>query len=250
MSTKGFRINVLLMFLLFVASGFVGRAVAQETWEFDAAIYAWVPNIDVELPTGQKSKITRNDILENLDFTFMGRFFARRNNWSVGTDFLYFDLSHKGDDPIGRFLELREIELQSYLITPSVGYRVLESENGWTETFAGVRFLSLETSLEIRTVDPLPPESNKDSETDQRWDGILGVRGVYNLGERWFIPYSADVGTGESDYVYSLFGGIGYRFGGVDAVAGWRYMDYDFGDNWVLKTMTINGPLVGVAFSF
>ncbi len=94
------------------------------------------------------------------------------------------------------------------------------------------------------------PVSFKESESGSRWDALVGVRAQYDFSDRWYIPYYADVGTGESDYVVDLLGGVGYRFQRLDLLAGWRYMKYDFGDDWVMKTMTINGPLVGVEFSF
>ena len=47
-----------------------------------------------------------------------------------------------------------------------------------------------------------------------------------------------------------LLAGVGYRFQRVDLVAAWRYLDYDFGNDFPLKTMTVNGPLIGVEYSF
>ncbi len=35
-------------------------------------------------------------------------------------------------------------------------------------------------------------------------------------------------GTGQSDLTWQVFGGVGYTFSWGSAVAGWRYLDYDF----------------------
>jgi hypothetical protein len=38
------------------------------------------------------------------------------------------------------------------------------------------------------------------------------MRGYFMLGDNWYIPYYADIGTGGSDLTWQLFGAIGYRF--------------------------------------
>jgi len=50
---------------LFIAAVCVGpAAAADDGWKFKLAVYGWLPNIDVELPSGQKSEITRDDIAQ------------------------------------------------------------------------------------------------------------------------------------------------------------------------------------------
>ncbi len=36
------------------------------------------------------------------------------------------------------------------------------------------------------------------------WDGIVGVKGTYDLNEKWFIPFYFDVGTGDKDMILNL----------------------------------------------
>ena len=36
----------------------------------------------------------------------------------------------------------------------------------------------------------------------------------------------------------------------LDAVLAYRYLDYDFGEDWVLRTITPTGQLLGVVFRF
>jgi hypothetical protein len=35
------------------------------------------------------------------------------------------------------------------------------------------------------------------------------VKGRFALDEHWFVPYYADLGTGESDLTWQIAGGIG-----------------------------------------
>jgi len=225
-------------------------SAADDDWQFDFALYGWLPVIDVELPSGNKSKITQDDIVNNLDMAFMGRARALKNKWSLTTDIIYFDLQHKGREPLLPGLDLRKIELQAALIKPTVGYRVYDSDNNIVEVYTGGRYLWIQPTITSEIVVLDPPDSSQDARSGDRWDALVGVRGQYNISKRWYVQYFADAGGGESDSVVDLLAGVGYRFQRVDLVAAWRYLDYDFGNDLPLKTMTVNGPLIGVEFSF
>jgi len=225
-------------------------AAADDDWQVDFAVYGWLPVIDAELPSGQKSKITRDDIVNNLDMAFMGRVRAVKNKWSLSTDIIYFNLEHDGREPVLPGLDLRKFGLQAALIKPTVGYRVYDSGSNLIELYAGGRYFWAQPTLKFETVVAGQGDTFQESKSDSRWDGLVGVRGQYDISRRWYLQYFADVGAGESDSVVDLLAGAGYRFKRVDLVAAWRYLDYDFGDDFPLKTMTVNGPLVGVEFSF
>lgn len=74
------------------------------------------------------------------------------------------------------------------------------------------------------------------------------MRGSYDLTDSWFIPYSVNAGTGESDFTWDALAGVGYRFRNFNAVAGWRYLYYDIGSDTALKELSANGPYAGVVF--
>ena len=237
--------------VLLTGIAWFGPATAEDDdWQFDLALYGWLPQIDVTLPSGNKSKITRSDIVDNLDMTFMGRVRAQKNKWSLTTDVIYFDLVHKDKGLERPNIQLGKLGLEAALIKPTVGYRVLESEQNQVEVYAGGRYFWMKPTLRLNTLAPLPPASFQESESDSRWDALVGVRAQHEISSRWYAASYFDIGTGESDYVVDLFAGAGYRFKRLDVLAAWRYMKYDFGNDWVLQDMTVNGPLVGVEFSF
>ena len=78
----------------------------------------------------------------------------------------------------------------------------------------------------------------------------MGVRGSYLLNDKWYIPYSVNAGTGQSDFTWEAQAAFAYRFRNLDAVAGWRYLYYDISsDNDApLKELDVNGPFVGAIF--
>ena len=90
------------------------------------------------------------------------------------------------------------------------------------------------------------------SVTGRDWDAIVGVKGRVGFGanREWFIPYYVDIGTGQSQFTWQGALGIGYVFSWGEVVATWRYLDYNTKSGDKLNDLTINGPLLGVAFSW
>ena len=84
------------------------------------------------------------------------------------------------------------------------------------------------------------------------WDAIIGLKGRAFLGadRKWFIPYYADVGTGQSKLTWQVNAGVGYQFDWGSVLATWRYLDYDFKSDKLVQSVSFNGPTIGVAFRF
>jgi hypothetical protein len=98
--------------LIFIATvGFASKAIADGSWQFDLAAYGWLPNIEVELPSGQQSEITRDDIVKDLEMAAMARLRARKDRWSLTTDIIYFNVGNKGREAVASSLDLRKLNL-------------------------------------------------------------------------------------------------------------------------------------------
>ena len=83
------------------------------------------------------------------------------------------------------------------------------------------------------------------------WDAIVGVKGRAGFGanREWFIPYYADIGTGQSQLTWQASAGIGYAFSWGEFVATWRYLDWKEPGDKVPK-LTVNGPQLAFAFNW
>jgi hypothetical protein len=84
------------------------------------------------------------------------------------------------------------------------------------------------------------------------WDAIIGVRGRARFGSdlRWFVPYYADVGGGNSKFTWQGILGLGYSFSWGDVGIVWRYLDYEFKSGKPAQSLTFNGAAAGVSFTF
>jgi opacity protein-like surface antigen len=268
-STKSVRkqplVAAVCLLLMFC---FVNYAAAQETdkWQYEATLYLWLPSIDGDLKYtlpggGGTLPIDASEVLDSLDMTFMVAFEARYNKLSFATDFIYLDLSNSKNTviPIGPVaVDVNAgLSIKGWTVTGIVGYDMVQTDRVRLAVIGGVRYFTLDADLDInRSLDlPSPPfspstKSHHFSESTDLWDGIVGVRGSIMLNEHWYLPYYADIGTGDSDLTWQLFGGIGYMFNWGDIKLGYRYLKYDQDDDKFFQNFTFDGFLLGVGFRF
>ena len=88
------------------------------------------------------------------------------------------------------------------------------------------------------------------SEKGNVWDGIVGVKGKVSLYKNWYLPFYADVGTGESEITWQAAGGIGYAFDETNVVLLYRHLSWDFKSDSLLREIAFSGPTLGAAFHF
>jgi hypothetical protein len=251
------------------------EAAQEDEWEFSAEVYVWAPSIDLTTSDGNEINLSLSDILDDLEFMFMGVFGVRKDKWSLLSDVIYMDLEKDGigtevDVPIGPLglsslkVELdADVEMQAWVVTPGVGYTVLQNEKLRLDLVAGARYLYIKVDVDLDITDQLTLQlfrgdidAIKVAEDDvsvhgHNWDGIVGVRGQVNVNDKWYLPYYADVGAGDSQLTWQVAGGVGYRFSKLDVVAGYRYLDWNWNDDDdLLGDITIKGPYGGVKFAF
>jgi hypothetical protein len=133
---------------------------------------------------------------------------ARKDRWSVFTDFIYLDFSSEKS-------AVKSIDFGGNLATSSAnvstnsslkggawtlgaGYAVLPGRPVDLDVFGGLRYFSLEAStdwqLALMVIGPGAgqtfPRTGSISERLELWDGIVGVKGrVWLGGSDWSIPY-------------------------------------------------------------
>ena len=182
-----------------------GAASAAEDWEFAVEGYGWLPNIDIQEEGGQSTEITLDDIIDNLDIAAMIAGQARKGKWSFSTDIIYLDLSNKPDAALSPLLSLKKLEIESWIVTPTLGYTVYQSGQNYIDLYAGARYLWLDvkTTLELNLPGSFLPTLGKGiDESGSNWDAIVGVRVDYHLSDKWHLPYSVNGGAGQSDFTF------------------------------------------------
>ena len=227
----------------------VGNAAAEEKagWQYDLTLYGWYAGLDTTFkspgPLGREGDLTvdASDIIDNLEFTFMGTVEARYNKWSIITDVIYMDAGDDatttvvvGPDPGRPVNASADVDVASWVVNAGVGYEVAQADWGKIAVVGGVRYLAVDIDGTFGLGGPSPVER---SESDDFWNGIVGFTGYIKVGENWFIPYHADIGTGDSDLTWQLFGGVGYRFGWGDMKLGYRHIAFDQEDEKIVQDL-------------
>jgi len=275
MNTRGSKSRLAMnvaMSLFGVGALFPGAAAAQsqasDQWRWTAVIYGYFPKISgsSSFPTGTVANISvdPSNYLHNLEFAFMGALAAEKGPWNLFTDVVYADVkgskSQTRDFSLGNFpipvgvTADASLKVTSTLWTLAGGYRFVATPQGQLDLFGGARYLSMKQTLSYNIsadIGPIvgPLRQGSPNVSFNNWDAIIGAKGRVRLGDsrEWFVPYYADVGTGQSKYTYQVYGGLGYSFSWGELIGVWRYIDYKFDDN-AGTTLKLNGPAVGVAF--
>ena len=228
-----------------------------EEWQLGAEVYFWGASIGGSSATGSDIDISIDNLLDDLDMAIMGAFGARKGKWMLAADVIYLDVSQKDDGqvtlPVGSGVNVStevDVKLKGWIVTPTVRYNLIDNEKGSLNLLGGARYLWLDAKLKADISGPLQTRQAKVSDSGGVWDGVVGVNGHIDLNEKWYLPYYADVGAGQSDFTWQAFAGVGYRFKKLDALLGYRYMDWDFDDNEVFDDLNLSGAFVGVKFWF
>lgn len=224
----------------------VEEAVSDE-WKYSGSLYLWGAGMSGESATGDDIDISFSDIIDNLDFAYMGNIAAQKGKWGFQADLIYLAVGNKPNVDLREGLTLSNVKVKAWIVTPTVTYRVMESDKLSLDLMAGARYLDMKADL---TVSPYPEVSSSGA----AWDGIIGLKGTVDLSEKWFMPFQFDVGTGDTDMTWQAFAGIGYQYENVDLIAGYRYLDWDFDDDdkggGTFNDLTISGPIIGAKYRF
>jgi hypothetical protein len=248
---------------------------ADDAWQYDAAIYLWLPALggETSFPSGAAGgggggssiDISSEDVLNALKMAFMGTASAKKGQWGLWTDLVYADFGAKkngsrdftiGNTPIPADVSANlKYDIKTWIWTVAGTYELVKKPKYSLDVLAGARYLDVSQTLDWSIngdISGLPPVSRDGSAdvSSTLWDGIVGVKGVADLGSdhKWFIPYYLDVGTGQSDLTWQVNAGIGYRYSWGALVATWRYLDYEMDSGNPVKSVNLNGPLFGANF--
>lgn len=246
-------LSLLALMLTATTPVFAAGSGSSSEWEYIADIYMWAPQMDITTTSGQEVEIPFYQILNNLNFAAMTEFGARNDKWSILTDVIYMNLNQKNDPrshtlPDGTEVSsTNNVKMKSWIVIPTVGYALLNSDAARVEVLGGLRYLWLNLGIEIEVEDEVVFDK---SSTESFWDGIIGMRADINLNEKWYVPVYFDIGWGKSQSTWQASAGIGYHFSKFDAVLKYRYLDYEFDDDIVASDLVIKGPQLGAVFRF
>jgi hypothetical protein len=240
-------------------------------WQVAATLYGYLPSIGGKLnfpvQTGGSSiDVSADKLLDHLKMAFMGALDVNNGQWGVFTDVMYlnvsgsksntrdFDIGHSGI-PASTTADLN-LDLKGTVWTIAGEYRLISDPKTWTvDALAGARMLAVKPTLNWSfqgDLGPLPEASRSGSKQidETLWDGIIGLKGRFNLSDdrRWNLPFYVDIGTGQTQFTWQAAAGVSYSYQWGDVLAMWRYLDWNDSSNKQIQSLNFNGPMIGVTF--
>jgi opacity protein-like surface antigen len=246
-----------LLFLLLIATT-PARAASEATaqpadWQFGADAYLWAAGMGGKTADGDTIDVPFDKLIDKLNLGFMGTVHMRYGRWHLSTDVLYMQLEEENNGqvtvPGGLNVKVNATaKMDAWVVTPVVGYSIIDTEQVRMEALAGARYLYM--SVELDLLGPRGGSKNI-SQAGDVWNGIIGIRGNVNLIKNWYLPYYLDIGAGDSQFTWQAMAGVGYQINTtVDVVAAYRYLEWRFKDNETFDRLDMSGPIVGLRFRF
>jgi hypothetical protein len=262
--------------------GYAVTAAGQEDndqWQFQITPYIWLPTISADLnydpppsgggggPSIDAGPTDWLDLVNGLALVNAG---VQKDRFSLFTDVVFLSLESEEDRvasvldnvqvPVDVDLNLNtETDFDGLSWTLAAGYSLQRTETSNFEVFAGARLLDLEAKVSWNLTaaittpggDVVLPAQGSIAQDEKLWDGIIGVRGHFALGEsKWSVPYYVDAGTGDSDLTWQAMTGLTYTYGWGDLMFVYRHLAYEQGADGFLEHLSFGGPGVGARFRF
>jgi len=227
---RGPRITTtILVTVMLLACATVVNAAEEkqdDKWHFEITPFIWLPSakgsMKLEQPPGfvsGKLDYGPGDYLENLDWAAMLDLQAHKGRWTLLADIIYTDFS---DNDTAQFPGLiprssglsvgADWDLQAFLVEFAGAYSVFRNEYLNFNLLAGLRYAEIDGDVKLDITGPLSGlvPSRSFSRKESYIDPIIGFKGKFELGKKWYLPYYFDIGGFgvDSDLTLQAFAGI------------------------------------------
>jgi hypothetical protein len=256
--------------LFFAPAVFAANSNAWDgDWHSSLTIYGWLPGIDAELAvpvdTGTAVSKSSSSILDNLSGALMFSGDIRKGDWGFYGDVDWVKFTNEdgrfrsiGGANIGGTATLNTSwDFKGGLATLAGLYSFYHGPNGYADFIFGGRYLWVKTNVKWDFTltgnggNVNIANSGHVSDNTHFSNGIIGLRGRWQSeSSGWYVPYYADIGTGDSDVTSILDAGVGYAFGWGDLGFDWRWVHYDQGDNETVRNVDLSGPSISLTWYF
>jgi len=248
-TAKGVRLksSIRSMALAFFASMLFAPAVMAadpEPYNPDPSVhgsltlYGWYVFPGGDITIGDKTiGIGGGDgsIFDILDGFFMANGELRYGDFGVYGDVVYAGLS---DDNTNSGWEL-----DALMVTGLLTYDIMRSSSGFVQVGVGARYWEVDTGFYIGLIE---------RDRNPNWvDFVGGFRGQQYLSDALYIEGTALVGFGGSDFMWDVYGGLGYNFtSNFSGSVGYRGMGVNYEAGLTELDLTLHGPFAALTLRF
>jgi len=261
-----FQFAILATLVTSASNAASGSTFDDDRWHSTLRLYGWLPQVSgtnsFSLSDSDRTRVSMDQaqLLDRLQFAFMGSAKVRKGRWSVVTDLIYLNLhgdSSRGIDFSPRLdagLSAKvDANLTGWVWTLAGGYTLWHNENANIDVVLGARYFQMksENRLSLTGSGPAGREVKRDLDVSlDLWDAIIGAHGRIAFDDRWFVAYYLDVGTGDSELTSTAYTGVGYAFDWGELTLTYRYLYYDQRQSKTIQDLAFYGPVLGVNLGF
>jgi hypothetical protein len=220
-------------------------------WNVVIAPYVWFPGVhgtvgDLGRQLGVHA--TPADMLSHLRFGLMGAAEFRHNRFLLPLDLFWVRLGDNRAIPLEQGVISANMKGQQFILTPKVGYLLIDNKKLKATALAGFRYWHLGESLTFS-----PAVLGWSFSASQNWvDPVLGGRLEVAPAPKVVVTVLGDAGgwgTGsQSDYQFA--GLLGYRITPRWTVhGGYRYMGVDYRSAGFVYNMIQSGAVFGMTIA-
>lgn len=225
-------------------------------WTFTGAAYLWGAGISGKsgvfgLPP-QDVDMSFGDILEDLNFAFMGLGEARNGRFVLGGDLTYSKVSSSYETPRGILADKIDVTSTSWMVTGFGGYSIFENDTVRFDVIGGGRYWSTNTEFKVDSKHQIL--DGRTAEDGASWvDPLVGIKTRVDLTPDIYLSAWAMIGgfgVG-SDLMWDLMAGAGYEFNdNWSAFAGYRAVSVDYSNDGFVYDVVQQGPALAAVFHF
>jgi hypothetical protein len=190
-----------------------------------------------------------SNIFSYLNLGAMGALEARYNRVIMPVDFMWMKLSSNRSLPIDDEADYIRAKMTETMLTPKIGYRVVDGKKLKVDALFGFRYWHMTTDLSLQPTQPDGSFSDSAS-----WvDAVAGGRFTYALTPKAFVVVAGDAGGGSARSDYQVGGALGYKISRRwDLLAGYRYLSVNYRPNSAkafIYDVNMPGLVVGATFN-
>lgn len=226
----------------------------SSSWEFRIEPYAWLTAIDGTVGVLNQTGVVDagfDDVWDVLDMAAALQIELRNDRVGIIADGFYADLSQSFTPLTGRHSN-GEFEMQQFIGELYAAYRLIGSQSGFLDVYAGMRYNYQSIDISAKASTPLANDINT-SESKDWVDPMIGLRGQWNINPKWFIAGKGDIGgfDASSELTWSLQATVGYNFTeNVFAELGYRHLTTDYQDGGFTYDVDQAGLYTGLSIRF
>jgi hypothetical protein len=221
-------------------------------WHFEVSPYLWFPGVHGTIGArGHDASIHESpgDLLSHFRFGLMGLVDTRYKRIVIPVDMMWIRLGANNALPLTDEAVTAHVKGQEFILTPKIGYRLVDSEIIKIDALTGFRYWHFGANLRLSTSET----STQTFSGSENWvDPLVGGRILANLSPKISVSIGGDVGGWNTGSLidYQIGGVLGYRIKpAVVLQVGYRYLATDFRSGGTTINLVTSGVLFGATIT-